>query len=155
MPTTTSSVTKTVTVDVSQERAFEVFTTRFDSWWPRTHHTGEGDLVEAGIEPHEGGRWWAKSTVGEETWGRVLVWDPPNRVVLDWQLSASFSYDEDFHTDLEVRFVAESDSRTRVELEHRDLDHYGDQAEQMRNVLGSDGGWTGIIAGYAAAATAT
>ena len=149
MQTTTNSVLKTIIVEASQERAFEVFTNGFDSWWPRSHHTGEGDLLEATIEPREGGRWWARSTVGEEEWGRVLVWDPPNRVVLDWQLNAQFAYDPDFHTEVEARFIAESPTRTRLEFEHRNLDRYGDQAEQMRATLSSEGGWTGILSGFA------
>ena len=146
------AVRKTLTVEASQQKAFEVFTTGFDSWWPRSHHTGEGDLVEARIEPREGGRWCATSTVGEEEWGRVLVWDPPNRVVLAWQLNGDFRYDADFQTEVEARFVAKGPNRTRLEFEHRNLDRYGERAAELRGVLDSEGGWTGILAGFAEAA---
>ena len=149
MQVTNQAVTKSLAVDAPQERAFEVFALRFDSWWPRTHHTGDGDLVEAFIEPREGGRWWATTTAGEEEWGRVLVWDPPNRLVLDWQLDADFKYDAGFHTDVEVRFIADADGRTRVEFEHRDLERYGDRAAAHIAALGSDGGWNGILDTYA------
>ena len=152
METMTTAVTKTLTIEVPQERAFEVFTAGFDSWWPRTHHTGAGDLVQAVMEPREGGRWYAISTVGEEEWGRVLVWDPPHRVVLDWQINADFVSDPGMHTEVEARFHAEGPNRTRLEFQHRDLDRFGERAAHMRDVFDSDGGWTGILGMYAAAA---
>jgi hypothetical protein len=152
MQTTRPAVTKTIVVEASQSKAFEVFTAGFDSWWPRSHHTGEGDLIEAIIEPHEGGRWYAKTSVGEEDWGKVLIWDPPGRIVLDWQLNADFKYDAGFHTEVEARFVPEGDNRTRLEFEHRDLHRYGDRAAELAASLGSEGGWTGILKGYAAKA---
>ena len=149
MQVTTQAVTKTLTVDAPPERAFQVFTSGFDSWWPRSHHTGDGDLLEAIIEPTAGGRWYARTTVGEEEWGRVLVWDPPNRLVLDWQLDADFKYDASFHTDVEVRFIPEGAACTRVEFEHRDLDRYGERAAEHAAALGSEGGWSGILETYA------
>jgi hypothetical protein len=152
MQMTSHAVTKTVLVETSQPKAFEVFTAGFDSWWPRTHHTGEGDLIEAVIEPHEGGRWYAKTSIGEEEWGKVLVWDPPARIVLDWQLDADFRYDADFHTEVEAVFIPESDTRTRLHFEHRDLQRYGERAAELAAALSSAGGWTGILSGYAAEA---
>jgi uncharacterized protein YndB with AHSA1/START domain len=149
--TTVPTVKRTLIVEAAQERAFQVFTARFDSWWPRSHHTGDGDLLEAIIEPAAGGRWFARTTVGEEDWGRVLVWEPPHRVVLDWQLNADFNYDSGFHTEVEARFVAESPERTRLEFEHRNIDRYGDRAAEMAAALGSDGGWAGLLNAYATA----
>jgi Activator of Hsp90 ATPase homolog 1-like protein len=154
METTVPIVKRTLVVEAAQERAFHVFTAEFDSWWPRSHHTGEGDLLEATIEPAAGGRWFARTTVGEEDWGRVLVWEPPYRVVLDWQLNADFEYDSEFHTEVEARFAAESPDRTRVEFEHLNIDRYGDRAAEMAAALGSDGGWTGILSAYATAGAA-
>jgi uncharacterized protein YndB with AHSA1/START domain len=153
MTVTANALSKTITVEAPQQRAFEIFTAGFDSWWPRSHHTGEGELRQAVIEPREGGRWYATTSVGNEEWGRVLVWDPPHRVVLDWQLTAEFSYDADFHSEVEARFVAEGPTRTRLEFEHRNLDRYGDRAAAMAQTLDSEGGWTGILAGYAAVAS--
>jgi uncharacterized protein YndB with AHSA1/START domain len=152
MQSTVPAVQRTLVVEAPQERAFAVFTTGFDSWWPRSHHTGDGDLLEALIEPAAGGRWYARTTVGEEDWGRVLVWDPPHRVVLDWQLNADFKYDPEFHTEVEARFVSLGPDRTRLEFEHRNIDRYGDRAAEMAAALGSEGGWSGILAGFASAA---
>ena len=151
METTVSTVKRTLVVEAAQERAFHVFTAGFDTWWPRSHHTGDGDLLEAIIEPAVGGRWFARTTVGEEDWGRVVVWEPPHRVVLDWQLNADFKYDSDFHTEVEARFVAESQHRTRLEFEHRNIDRYGDRAAELAAALGSDSGWSGILNAYATA----
>jgi hypothetical protein len=149
MQMTADAVRKAIVVEAGQERAFEVFTTGFDSWWPRSHHTGEGELRATFIEPFQGGRWHATTTVGEEEWGRVMVWDPPHRIVLDWQLDADFKYDPAFHTEVEARFIAEGPTRTRLEFEHRHLDRYGDRAEELAAALSSQGGWNGILEVYA------
>ena len=140
----------TVTVEAGQAHAFEVFTTGFDRWWNRDHHIGEADLDEAVMEPRAGGRWYERGVDGSECdWGRVLAFEPPERVLLCWQLTAEFKYDPDFETEVEVRFIAESPTRTRVELEHRNLDRYGVDAEKMKATFGSEGGWTGLLALFA------
>jgi uncharacterized protein YndB with AHSA1/START domain len=152
-PTTPVAVTKTILVEAPIEHAFAVFTDGFDRWWPRSHHIGEAELAEAVIEPREGGRWYEKGTDGSECdWGRVLLWDPPHRLVLAWQLTADYAYDPDFQTEVEVRFAAEGDRRTVVSLEHRDLERYGDKVDDVRSTFDSEGGWNGILAGYAEAA---
>lgn len=144
------SLQRSVTVEVDQECAFTVFTRGFDSWWNPDHHIGEADLLEAVMEPREGGRWYERGVDGSECdWGRVLTWDPPSRVVLAWQLDAEWKYDPDFMTEVEVRFVAEGPSRTRVELEHRNLERYGAAMEQVRSSIGSEGGWSGLLERFA------
>jgi uncharacterized protein YndB with AHSA1/START domain len=149
----TAPVRTSVVVDAPVERAFEVFTTHFDSWWPREHKIGSGALREAIMEPRDGGRWFERGEDGGECeWGKVLRYEPPHRVVLAWQIDHEWHYDAELVTEVEVRFSAESDGRTRVELEHRDLDRFGAAAETMRGSLGSDGGWTGLLVRFAAAA---
>jgi uncharacterized protein YndB with AHSA1/START domain len=144
------SVTKAITVEAPIEHAFSVFTEGFDSWWPRGHHIGEADLAEAVMEAREGGRFYEKSVDGSECeWGRVLAWDPPNRVVLAWQLTAEWQYDPDFLTEVEVRFTADGPGRTQVELEHRNLERYGEDMEKVRAAVGSDDGWGGLLRTYA------
>jgi uncharacterized protein YndB with AHSA1/START domain len=152
---TYAAVSKTVTVQAPLEHAFAVFTDGFDRWWPRSHHIGTADLAEAVIEPREGGRWYEKGVDGSEgDWGYVLAWEPPHRLVLAWQLTEAFAYDPDLVTEVEVRFVAEGEDRTRVSLEHRGLERYGDKVDEMRATFDSDGGWTGLLATYAEAAAA-
>jgi uncharacterized protein YndB with AHSA1/START domain len=155
MTMTDVAVSKTVTVNAPIEKAFRVFTEGFDTWWPRGHKIGEADLKQAVIEGKDGGRWYEIDVDGSECdWGRVLVWDPPGRLVLAWQLSASWEYDPELLTEVEVRFVAEGPSRTRVQLEHRNLDRYGDAREQMRSQFDGEGGWSGLLERYAEAAAA-
>jgi uncharacterized protein YndB with AHSA1/START domain len=149
---TATAVRQAVTVSAPQERAFEVFTREFNRWWPRSHKIGPAALAEAVIEGREGGRWYERDVDGSECeWGRVLVWEPPARLVLAWQISGEWAYDADLHTEVEVSFVAEGPDQTRVELEHRGLDAFGENMDDMRRSLGSPGGWTGILHDFAAA----
>ena len=147
-------VRKEITVEASQARAFDVFTREHGAWWPlATHHIGSAAAETAIIEPHAGGRWFERAADGSECdWGRVLVWDPPGRLVLAWEISADWKHDEEIDTEVEVRFVSLGPARTRVELEHRRLDRYGAAAEQMRGIFDSENGWTNILRLFAALA---
>ena len=149
-------VKKTLMVRASQSRAFEVFTERHGSWWPlESHHIGAQPAQTAIIEPRVGGRWFERGVDGAEcTWGSVRVWEPPHRVVLSWEISADWKYDAKIQTEVDVRFIAEGPDSTRVELEHRHLEFYGDNAPRMKGIFESDGGWTGILQRFAAAAAA-
>jgi uncharacterized protein YndB with AHSA1/START domain len=148
------TVRKSVTVNATREHAFQVFTTGFDSWWPKAHHIGKAEMLASIIEPKAGGRWYEKGVDGSECdWGKVLVWDAPNRVVLSWHLDGNWRFDPDpaHASEVEVKFVAESPSRTRVELEHRGLER-ANAAEQLRAGIDSDQGWNGLLQLYSAVA---
>jgi uncharacterized protein YndB with AHSA1/START domain len=147
------AVRQTIVVQAPPERAFEVFTAGMSSWWPLASHSiSEKPAVAAVIEPHAGGRWYEQAEDGSECdWGSVAVWEPPTRLVLIWRLDAEFAYDQTIHTEVEVRFTAQ-DGGTRVELEHRGLDAYGDRAAEMRETFGSDTGWMGLLRRFAEAA---
>ena len=136
------SVRKEVVVEAPVERAFRVFTERFDAWWPRDHHILKAPLAKAVIEPAAGGRWYEIATDGSECdWGKVLVWDPPKRLVMAWQLNGTWDYDPNLITELELRFTPLGDMKTRVELEHRHLERLGELAEQTYATLNSSEGW--------------
>jgi predicted enzyme related to lactoylglutathione lyase len=149
-PLTVAPVRTSVTVAVSREHAFAVFTERFDTWWPRSHHTGPGELAEVRLEPHEGGRWYEVRSDGSQgEWGRVLAWEPPTRLLLAWQLDATFHYDPGFVTEVEVTFIAQTPHRTEVVLEHRRLEQYGERSREIRESIGSAGGWPEILGSFA------
>ncbi|WP_049973870.1 SRPBCC family protein [Azospirillum sp. B4] len=147
-------VVKTVQVKASQTHAFQVFTTRFSTWWPATHHIGKAPMVNAVIEPKMDGRWYEVGDDGSECdWGRVLAWEPPGRLVLSWHLDGDFQFRTDTYSEVEVTFTPLDDSLTRVTLEHRNLDRFGqDNGQRLRGKVDSAGGWTGILDLYATAA---
>jgi uncharacterized protein YndB with AHSA1/START domain len=155
--TADTAVHASIVVDVPIERAFSVFTEEMGSWWNADHHILEGELAEMVFEPREGGHVYDRGVDGSECrWARVLAYDPPKRLVISWDISLEWKLETDPEktSEVEVRFVAEDADRTRVELEHRNLDHHGDGWEQMRNAVGSPGGWSGGLRGYADAARA-
>jgi uncharacterized protein YndB with AHSA1/START domain len=145
-------VRKSVTVKAPPARAFEIFTADMTRWWRPEHHIGKAALKEVVVKPRVGGRWFERDVEGGECeWGKVLVWEPPGRAVFAWQLSAEWRYDANFVTELEVRFIPEG-TGTRVELEHRYLERYGERAGEVRAALDSDDGWNASLRAFAEAA---
>jgi hypothetical protein len=143
---TVAPVRKEITVQAPQQTAFEVFTARMASWWNPAHHIADEPFVDLVVEPRKGGRWFERDADGvERDWGGVLVWEPPERLVLGWQLDASYEFRPDFVTEVEIRFVVEGPGTTRVELEHRDLERFGDDVGPMRASLDSPNGWSGLL----------
>ena len=147
-------VRKSITVNASAARAFEVFTTGIDRWWPKKHGIGEAPVIESIIEPFVGGRWYTKCADGQDVVvGHVRAWDPPKRFVVGWEISAKWKPDSraEFASEVEVRFVAQTAETTRVDLEHRDFERMGPlDGETMRS--GVDGGWPAILELFADAA---
>ncbi len=147
-------VRKVVTVRAGQARAFDVFAK--SAWWPATH-----SILAAGssqqtvvIEPRAGGRWYERGTDGRECdWGVVLAWEPPARMLLGWRINGRFEPDPSVTSEVEVRFIPEGPNQTRVELEHRHIDRFGDTADALHKAVDSDQGWGGLLARYAAAAS--
>ncbi len=144
---TIEPVRKSVTVNASAARAFEVFTAGIDRWWPKTHGIGEAAVLESIIEPFVGGRWYTKHADGKDVVvGHVRAWDPPRRFVVGWEISAKWKPDSRvaFASEVEVQFVAQSSDSTRVEVEHRDFERMGSaDGATMRNSV--DGGWPTIL----------
>lgn len=142
-------VRKSVVVRASPEHAFAVFTASMGRWWLKTHKIGPAPLKDVVIEPRTGGRWFERDEDGSECdWGKVLVWEPPRRLVLTWQIGADWKFDPDFATEVEVNFIAAGKAETRVELEHRHLERFGERAEQLRAAF--DGGWPTLVESFAA-----
>ena len=145
--TTNAPVRKTISVKASVERAFTVFTTGFDSWWPRSHKLTQADLDVAIVEGKVGGRCYQRAVDGSECdWGKVTAWEPPRRIVVAWQLDARWQYDPDLThaSEVEVTFTAE-DGGTRVVLEHRHFERHGASGSQVQAGVGSEGGWGSLL----------
>jgi uncharacterized protein YndB with AHSA1/START domain len=143
-------VKKTLSVAATPERAFAVFTERFDAWWPRGHSIGDSPLQTAVLEPGVGGRWYGKLENGAEAeWGDVIAWEPPRRLVLAWRIGTDWQYHADLLTEVEVTFTPEPGGATRVDLEHRGLERMGEGAEATRAMFDSDGGWGSLLQAFA------
>lgn len=139
---TNVSVKKSISVDATQQRAFRVFTEGMDRWWPRDHHIGTSPMERMVVEPRTGGRWYSLCKDGSECdIGRVLAWEPYGRVLFAWQITSEWKFDPSFTTEVEVTFTAEGPRRTRVELEHRNLERFGAATDEMRKAFESDDGW--------------
>lgn len=144
-------VNRSVVVKADVERSFVAFTGRMGRWWPRSHSIGSKPMEDVIVEPRAGGRWYERSTDGAECeWGKVLVWDPPGRLILAWQLDANWKYDPALVMEVEIKFTALEGGSTRVDLEHRNLERYGDKAAAVRDAVGSDRGWLGILRSFVA-----
>jgi len=146
--TTDRSVRKSITVKAGLEHAFQVFTEGFDTWWPRTHHIGKVPMKKAIMEGRVGGRCYTEQTDGTECdWGQILVWEPPRRFVMAWQITHAWGYEPDLakSSEVEVRFTPEGRGVTRIVLEHRGFDRQGAGGEAMRIAVESPNGWGGIL----------
>jgi uncharacterized protein YndB with AHSA1/START domain len=150
-----NSVRKALHVKAPREVAWRVFTEKMGTWWPLAHYKiGKAKAVDAVIEPRIGGRWYERGDDGSMCdWGRVIVWEPPARLVLTWDIDANFQYDPSLNTEIDVRFVPVGATETRVELEHRRLDRYGARRDEMRRIFDTEGDWGKLLAMFAAAAT--
>ena len=148
---TLTSVHRSVTVRASQQRAFDVFTAGFSTWWPiESHHIGETMAVEVVIEPHVGGRWFERDAEGAEcNWGFVTEWDPPHRLLLTWHLTPEYKFDPDpgRASEIEVRFTPQGDE-TLVELEHRGFERHAETGARIRETVSGTGGWTELLELY-------
>lgn len=147
-----TSVTESITVEVPRERAFEVFTERFGDWFPRAYNLLPVEIEERTFEPRVGGRIIDRGTDGSEcSWGKVLAYEPPERVVFAWAISPiwQLEVDESKVSEVEVRFTKEAPGRTRVDLEHRHLDRHGDGWEHLRAAVAAEGGWPFCLQAFA------
>ena len=139
-------VRKSVIVDAAPPQAFAVFTSGINRWWPKSHGIGATPIRESVIEPFVGGRWYTQHEDGSDVvLGHVRVWEPAQRLVVSWEVSAEWKPDPRpaFTSEVEVRFTAEAGG-TRVELEHRNFERLGAAAgEKMRKDV--DGGWPAIL----------
>jgi uncharacterized protein YndB with AHSA1/START domain len=150
-PTDPNSIRKVITVEAPQPIAWRVFTAGMSRWWPLAHYKiGKANAIAAVVEPFAGGRWYEQGEDGSTCdWGKVLSWEPTSRLVLSWDISADWQYDPRLGTELEIRFIVESQNRTRVELEHRRLDRYGARRDEMRAIFDKSGDWGRLLAGFA------
>ncbi len=149
--TTDTIVRRSIVVNAPIELAFRTFTERFGEFKPREHNLMSSPIAETVFEPRVGGHIYDRAEDGTECrWARILAFDPPDRVVFTWDISPTWQVetDHDLTSEVEVRFTTEAADRTRVELEHRNLDRHGPGWEGVR--AGVDQGWPTYLDRYAA-----
>ena len=144
---TIAPVRRTIVVAATPEHAFQVFTDGIDRWWPKTHRLGGIPITESIIEPFVGGRWFTRRADGKDvTVGHVRAWDPGQRFIVGWEISADWKPEPRvaLSSEVEVRFIAEGAKSTRIDLEHRDFERMGEaDGTTMRTQV--DGGWPTLL----------
>jgi uncharacterized protein YndB with AHSA1/START domain len=151
-PAEATSIRHEIVVDAPIDRAFSVFTKDFGSFKPPEHNMLNVAIAETVFEPREGGHLYDRGVDGSECrWARVLAYEPPDRVVISWDISPQWQIetDPDRTSEVEVRFIAEAPERTRVELEHRNLDRHGDGWVAVREGVDFEGGWPTYLRRFA------
>jgi uncharacterized protein YndB with AHSA1/START domain len=141
-----------VVVEAPIERAFSVFTEGIGTWWPPEYNILDVEIAERIFEPRVGGHVYDRGVDGSEChWARVLAYEPPKGVVISWDISPQWQIETDLEktSEVEVKFISEAPDRTRVEIEHRNIDRHGEGWEGISAAVGSEGGWPGCLARFA------
>jgi uncharacterized protein YndB with AHSA1/START domain len=147
-----TSIRSSIVVEAPIEQAFSVFTEDFGSFKPREHNMLGVEIAETIFEPRVGGHLYDRGVDGSECrWARVLAYEPPDRVAFSWDISPHWQIETDAEktSEVEVRFISETPERTRVELEHRNLDRHGAGWEGLREGVDSGDGWPLYLERYA------
>jgi uncharacterized protein YndB with AHSA1/START domain len=153
MSPTDTVVRREIVVDAPIDRAFSTFVERFGDFKPPEHNLLQSPIAKTTFEPHVGGNIYDVAEDGSECrWARILAYDPPDRVVFTWDISPYWQIQTDpaLASEVEVRFSADGPDRTRVALEHRNLDRHGDGWEGVRDGVDDDAGWPLYLSRYAA-----
>lgn len=146
-------VRRHIVVQAPAEKAFSVFTERLGDFKPPEHNLLAAPIAETVFEPRVGGHIYDRATDGTEChWARVLVYEPPLRLVFSWDIGPTWQLETDPErtSEVEVWFIAETADRTRVELEHRNIDRHGAGWEAVADGIGNDQGWPLYLARYSA-----
>ena len=151
-PSNVKPVRHQVVVNVPVQRAFALFVGKFDAIKPREHNLLTVPIAETVFDTYVGGHIYDTGVDGSRCeWARVLVYEPPSRVVFTWDIGPTWQIERDpiKTSEVEVRFIAESDERTRVELEHRHLERHGTGWRSVADSVDGDAGWPLYLARYA------
>ncbi|MFG1790954.1 SRPBCC family protein [Nocardia sp. NPDC049149] len=145
-------VRKQIVVAAPIERAFTVFTERFGDFKPPEHNLLGVAIAETVFDPRVGGHIYDRGVDGSEChWARILAFEPPDRVVFSWDIGPQWQIEttQDNTSEVEVRFIAETPERTRVELEHRNIDRHGPGWQAITDGVDGDAGWPLYLKRYA------
>ena len=146
-------VLASATVAEPAERAFTVFTEGLGTWWPPEFTWSQDVLASIGIESRMGGMLFERGPHGFTLhWGRVLAWEPPNRLSFTWQIGPQREPqpNPDRAGRVEVHFLELKDSSsTQVEVTHSGFERHGDGADDYRTAM-AEQGWPFLLERFAA-----
>jgi len=140
-------IKQSTTVRSDIGHTFDVFVRTIGQWWPRVPFSRGCDRVrDVTLERRLGGRVYEKWDDGTTVeWGRLLVWEPPHRFVMSWEMTPAT-------TEVELQFGYLGPSLTRVSVEHRGWerlseDQLGEDCALPGGYLGDafDKGWAHIL----------
>jgi uncharacterized protein YndB with AHSA1/START domain len=146
-------VNRSVVVNAALDKAFEKFTQGFGDFKPPEHNLLSAPVAETVFEPRVGGHIYDRATDGTVCrWARVLAYEPPHRVVFSWDIGPTWQLetDPDLTSEVEVRFTADGDQCTRVELQHRKIDRHGPGWEGVSGAVAGPDGWPLYLDRFAA-----
>lgn len=147
-----TSVKHSIVVEAPIARAFEVFTKDFGRFKPPEHNLLGVEIAETVFEPRVGGYLYDRGVDGTECrWARVLAYEPPHRVLLTWNISPRWQIETDPEkvSEWEARFISETPQRTRIEIEHRNLERHGEGWQGVQEGVAGDRGWPLYLKRYA------
>jgi uncharacterized protein YndB with AHSA1/START domain len=130
-------------VAVAPAQAFEAWTRRCATWWPRSH-TMSGDPSAITFEPRPGGRIVEHAAEGEHEWGEVLAWEPPDRLRCLWH--PFFDRSEATEVDITFRAIA---AGTAIRIEQTGWERLGDAGPPRR--ARTHQAWAVVTAAFASA----
>jgi uncharacterized protein YndB with AHSA1/START domain len=150
--TATTLVRKEIVVDAPVERAFAVFTQRIGDFKPPEHNLLQVPIAVTVFEARVGGHIIDRGEDGSECrWASIRAYDPPHRLAFSWNIGPSWQLEADpaNRSEVEVRFTALDDHRTRVELEHRNIDRHGPGWQAVHDGIEGKAGWPLYLSRYA------
>jgi hypothetical protein len=135
-------------IECSADHAFDVWTTRLTTWWPKGHTTSGDPETSVVLEPRLGGRIFERTPDGTEIdWGVITTWDPPVQLGYRWHIGR----EAEQATDVELRFVDLGNDRARLDIVQSGWERLGDEGEAYRNA--NTAGWGALIPHFVTAAT--
>jgi hypothetical protein len=137
-------------IGCSPEHAFEVWTTRVSTWWPKAHSVSGSPDTLVVLEPHLGGRLFERTPDGVEVdWGEITLWSPPLRLGYLWHIHR----DRSDATDVELTFVDLGNGTTRLDIVHSGWERLGAEGASWREA--NTGGWNALMPNFVVAAEAS
>lgn len=132
-----------------QEHAFDVWTNRLSSWWPKGHSASGDPDTTVVLEPRLGGRIFERTPDGTEIdWGEITSWSPPERLEYLWHIQ----HDRRDATVVEITFVGLGEGRTRLDIVHSGWERLGADGAAWREA--NSGGWNALVPSFTEAAEA-